>query len=393
MAFKFPLSERSKALIGQEMFKVLEKAQLLERQGNRIFHLELGDPHYNPPKEVISETIKSLKLGEIGYTSSAGIDDLRQAIAEQYSLKHKKKITKDRVVISTANFLITQFLEIVCNKKDSVVIFTPAFPTYFASSNYIHLNLIDIPLKSQNGFDLTFESVDLAIKKKPKVIIVNSANNPTGAVYRKEVLSYLAKKALEYNIYILSDETYAELSYNKSYYSLLNFNQANILVISSFSKIFSIPGFRVGFAIGHKKIINKLILSNSTLFSCLPIFTQKGCLSAVRHIKKNTSQVKKNIQSLSSLVAKKINRSKSLKCSLPDSAFYLFIDISKLRKNDIDFCQYLLIKHHVAVTAGRSFGKKFSHNIRISICGPRDDVLEGVERLIKCADMLLYSNS
>jgi aspartate/methionine/tyrosine aminotransferase len=388
MAFEFLLSERSESLIGQEMFKVLEKAKMLERQGNQIFHLELGDPHYNPPKEVISETIKSLKLGEVGYTSSAGIDDLRAAIAKQYSLNHNKNITKDRVVISTANFLITQFLEIVCNKKDSVVIFTPAFPTYLASSNYIHLKLIDIPLQCQNGFDLTFESVDLAIKKSPKVIIVNSANNPTGAVYRKEVLEYLAKKALEHNIYILSDETYAELSYNKFYYSLLNLNQPNVLVISSFSKVFSIPGFRVGFAIGHKKIIDKLILSNSTLFSCLPIFTQKGCLAAVRHIKKNTFQLKKNIQTLSSLVVKEINRSKSLRCSLPDSAFYLFIDISKLKKNDIDFCHYLLTKHHVAVTAGRSFGKEFSQHIRISICGPRNDVLEGVERLIECADKL-----
>lgn len=370
------------------MFKVLEKAQKLERKGHRIFHLELGDPHYNPPKEVISETIKSLKLGEVGYTSSAGIEDLRQAIAKQYSLRHKQKITKDRIVISTANFLITQFLEIVCDKKDSVAIFTPAFPTYFASSNYIHLNLIDIPLQSQNGFDLTHENVDLAIEKKPKVIIVNSANNPTGAVYKREVLSYLAKKALLNNIYILSDETYAELSFGRDYFSLLNLNQPNILVISSFSKIFSIPGYRVGFALGHKKIIDKLILSNSTLFSCLPIFTQKGCLAAVKHIKRDTSKLKKNIESLITIVAEQINHSKSLRCSLPNSAFYLFIDISKLKKNDIEFCHYLLTKQHVAVTAGRSFGKKFSQHIRISICGPKNDVLEGVKRLIECANKL-----
>ena len=134
------------------------------------------------------------------------------------------KLKFQNVVISPANMLIFQFLDIVCEIYDTVVLFTPAFPTYIAACNYIGVRTRTVPLSIDDGFQLTKKHIDEALSLKPKTIIINSGNNPTGAVYDKEVLGYLLEKAVQKDCWILSDETYGMLSFNKSFFSMLNYN-------------------------------------------------------------------------------------------------------------------------------------------------------------------------
>jgi aspartate/methionine/tyrosine aminotransferase len=373
-------SNRGEALIGQEMFHILARANELERKGEHVYHLELGEPKSYAPGRIVNKTIASLLDYKLGYSPSAGLFELREAISSYYSNKFEKKIDVENVVISPANLLIFQFLDIVCEVTDIVSLFTPTFPTYIAACKYIGVKTKMVNLSADNNFRITKKNVDEAFSVKPKVIIVNSANNPTGAVYDEEVLTYLLEKAIYNNCWIFSDETYGMLSYNKPFFSMLNFNYEKLVTISSFSKIFAVPGYRIGYCIADPRVSEKLALSSSTLYSCLPIFTQEGILVGSSVIDEYTKDRRKYYKNLSKICKNIFDKSEILSCAMPDSAFYLFIDIRKLKLDDIVFCSKLLNEYKTALTPGSSFGYKGF--VRASICGDVKEVKKGLRQLV-----------
>jgi len=385
MKNKLVFSKRGDSLVGQEMFHILERANELERSGEHVNHLELGEPKMYPPGRIINKTIMSLLESRVGYSPSGGLLALRKEMASYYSEKINLKINYQNVVISPANLLIFQFLDIVCETNDTVVLFTPAFPTFIAACNYIGFRTRTVPLSSDDGFQLTKKHVDEALSLKPKTIIINSGNNPTGAVYDEEVLNYLIEKAIQKGCWILSDETYGMLSYEKKFFSLLNHDYEKLIMISSFSKIFSVPGYRIGYAIADSRVIEKIALSSSTLYSCLPIFTQEGIIVGSTIIDEFTKESRKYYKKMSNKCIKLINKSKLISCTKPDSAFYLFIDIRKLKMDDITFCERLLNEFKTAITPGSSFGYKGF--VRVSICGDAIEVENGLRQLV------LFTNS
>lgn len=383
---RLSFSKRGTALVGQEMFKILDRASLLEREGNVVCHLELGSPKSYPPGRIINKTITSLLDTKVGYTSSSGLFGLREGLADFFSKKVNKNISYNNVAISPANLLITQLIDIICDPSDNVALFLPAFPTYLASCQYTGLNIKQVILKPENAFKLTRQDIDAAFKLKPKLVIVNSANNPTGAVYDKDVLIYLLDSARKKNCWIISDETYGLLDYNNDFYSLLNLEYNKLIVISSFSKIFSIPGFRIGYAIADKNVIEKITLSSSTLYSCLPIFTQEGALQGINILDEFTAFMKKFYKKLCNECIAILKKAENISYVIPQSAFYIFINIEKTKLDDILFCSRLLDEYHVAVTPGTSFGYK--NFVRVAICGDRKMVKEGLRKIVAFSNKL-----
>lgn len=383
-----PFSARAERLIGQEMFKVMDRAQALERQGHTIYHLELGNPRVSPPQEIIDATIESICAKQLGYAPMAGIPELRHAIAERASRQIGCPIGGESVAISPANLLISQFLDLTCNVGDRVVLFTPAFPSYWAAAAHIGLTVMPVPLSSKNGFHLAEAKIDAAFAAKPKAIIVNSANNPTGAVYSQPMLSLLAQRCEEEGIWLLSDETYAELAFGLPFYSLAAYGSSQLVVMSTFSKVFSIPGYRVGYALAYPAVVEKLALSTSTLISCLPIFAQVGCLAGVSVLDRYATGVRAQCRRVASACAELVNRSGIVRCAMPESGFYLFVDISRTGLEDVSFCKRLLEERHTAVTPGRSFGIGCESFVRIATCGREEDVMEGVRRVVALASEL-----
>jgi aspartate/methionine/tyrosine aminotransferase len=385
---EFEFSRRGQALVGQEMFKVLERARELEREGKEILHLELGNPRLRPPDVIIEETVRILQERDVGYTFSAGVPALRRAIAKHYSQKNDVSLSLEDVVISPANFIINQFLDIVCNRDDRVVFFTPAFPTYWAGASYIGLDVVSVELDKNIQYRLTKKNVDDAIAAKPKAILVNSANNPTGAVYDEEVLLYLAQQCENEKIWLLSDETYGEVVYEKDFFSLMTIKAPHVVVMSSFSKMFSIPGYRIGFAICDPIMVEKLSLSISTQISCLPAFTQYGCEKGLAEIDEYSKSVRRRFQIRTELCARLLESCKVLSCEVPDSGFYVFVDISKTGLKDVDFCQRLLEEKLTAVTPGSSFGPQYTDYIRIAACLDQEHIKQGVDRIKELAESL-----
>jgi len=385
---KLAFSKRGDALIGQEMFKVLDLANALEKKGTKVYHLELGNPRLKPPPGVIDETVRALTSGEAGYTSSSGLFELREAIAHRYNNKYGDFISEKNITISTANFLINQFLDLCCDRGDRVVFFTPAFPTYWAAAAHIGLDVVSIPLAEENRYELTLEDVEKAIRASPRAILVNSANNPTGAVYSKESLNRLYEACERNGIWLFSDDTYLDICFGSSAYSLAALGGEHLVVISSFSKVFSLPGYRTGYAISSPAVAEKLSLSVSTQVSCLPAFTQRGCVEGLNVIDDYTIKVRDRFEQATGLTVDIINQSGILTCSKPHSAFYVFVNIHRTDVDDMSFCQQLLDKYHTAVTPGRSFGEKYSNYVRVATCGELDYVREGVKRIVRLAQTL-----
>lgn len=385
----FAFSKRAKCLLGQEMFKVLDRAREIEEAGTRIYHLELGNPRLQPPLEIIEATIGALRSLNVGYTSSAGLPDLRRALAQRYTKVTGRSVRMENVVVSPANLLISQFLDLTCDRGDRVVLFTPTFPSYLAATQHIGLQVVEVALDPATGYDLREEQIEAALEARPRAILVNSANNPTGAVYGQEALESLAKQCHQRGIWLLSDETYAEVCFGRPFFSLSALSYPQLVVMSSFSKIFSIPGFRIGYALAHETVADKMALSNSTLFSCLPAFTQLGCMAGLgvldEYVKKTTDHFANLVGECSAV----INASGVLGCAMPQAGFYIFLDISRTRMDDLTFSSHLLEERHTAVTPGRSFGRAYTTSIRIATCGQREDVIHGTKEIIKLAQELI----
>lgn len=381
-------SVRGESLVGQKMFQVLDRALVLENGGRRIKHLELGEPDQYAPGRIVNETIKSLLSYEVGYAPSGGVIKLREVIAQFWSQRLNLSLDVAQIGISPANFLINQILDVVCDPGDKVVIFTPGFPTYFATGKYIGLDIVEVPLSVDEGFELQRHDVDSAFSNRPKLIIVNSANNPTGAVYSEDVLRYLADQAQQKGVWLLSDETYGLLSYSKPYFSLLNVAGDRNLVISSFSKVFCVPGFRTGYAIGDSRVIEKIVLSSSTFFSCLPIFVQKGIAGGIEILEEFTTQRTKEYHRLSLECLEILKECESISCVTPESAFYLLIDIRRMPCDDLQFASRLLEEYGTATTPGSSFGAPGF--IRISFCKDMDQVREGLRDIVQLAGNLSH---
>lgn len=370
------------------MFKVMDRAQMLERQGHRIYHLELGNPRMAPPSRIIEATMDALHAKQFGYTPMAGVKDLREALAARYVSLTGQVVTDSHVVISPANLLIHQFLDITCDFGDRVLLFTPAFPSYWAAASHLGLKVIVQPLSERDGFHLTRQALDAALASEPRAIIVNNANNPTGAVYAPALLRELADRCERAGIWLLSDETYADLTFDRSFVTLASSRAIQVVTISSFSKMFSIPGFRTGYAIAHETVAEKLALSNSTLYSCLPAFTQLGCLAGLAVLDDYANGVRARCVRLIGSCRDRINRSRVLRCNNPEAGLYLFVDIAGTGLDDMTFCRRLLDEYHTAVTPGRSFGPAYASFIRLAACGQEEDVLEGASRIVAFAEAL-----
>jgi aspartate/methionine/tyrosine aminotransferase len=370
------------------MFKVMDRARRLEEQGDEVFHLELGNPRLPPPGAALVETINSLKREEVGYTYSAGHPKLRSAIAAWLSRSCRRPIEERNIVISPANLIISQFLDLTCNPGDRVVFFGPAFPTYWAAAKHIGLQVETIALDPSTGFDLSDDAVSAALATNPTAIIVNSANNPTGAVYSAETLKRLALECNERGIWLLSDETYGEICFGGEFASLLDYDLPYLVVMSSFSKIFSVPGFRIGFAVSQPFVAEKFSLSVSTLISCLPIFTQLGAASSLNEIDDYTAAVRLRCVAMTRWCSDILRRAERIKFTVPRAGFYFFLDIGASGMDDMTFAQTLLEEQKTAVTPGSSFGEDYRHYVRIATCGQETSVYQGVNRLVSFVDQL-----
>jgi aspartate/methionine/tyrosine aminotransferase len=372
------------------MFQVLDKAKKLEREGKDVCHLELGDPFDPPNNKIIDWVSQALKNNGWHYTSPGGELLLKNQIAELLKDYFSVPVSPDIITIAPANYLITNFLSLTCNSGDTLLLITPCFPSYLASAKMLGIKILEHPTSPANGYNLDESILEKIRIHKPKAIIINSANNPTGAVYSQDVLRKIIVAAKLTNSWILSDETYGLLTYNKVFRTLLHEDYKKLVVLSSFSKIFSIPGLRLGYQVSkNQDFTERSEKYLSTTISCTPAFIQQGCATFLRQ-KELVREV------LSAACNKYANETEKIFTEIPilsqwmkapQSAFYLFIPLPQ-GVDGTTFALNLINESLVAVTPGISFGSDFNSFVRVAICGENKKVQKGIRSLVTALEKI-----
>ena len=360
---------------------MLTRANNLKSQGKDIIHMDVGEPGFKTPEHILKYAKAIIEEKKIGYTESIGMPDLRNKISGHYKYWYDEEVDSENIAVTagaSGAFLLT--LLAIFDPGDTVVIMTPYYPAYVNALKALNINIIYLEGEIKTSYQPTVEKLE-SIKKKINGIIMASPANPTGSSINTDDLRKIANWSKKNKIAIISDEIYHGVEYGKFSETILKFNQ-DAIVINSFSKYFSMTGWRLGWLVAPKKIINTIEKLSMSLFLCPPTFSQLIAIKAFDDydiLNKNVLIYKKNRDILTS----SFEDIGFFKYAPPDGAFYLYIDVSNITDNSTDLAIRLLKEAGVSSTPVKDFdynlGNKF---IRLSYAGEHKEILEGAKRII-----------
>lgn len=351
------------------------KAKQLESEGKKIIHLEVGEPDYLPPVNVKNELLKTFEKKRIHYTQTNGVPMLRNLIAQERSVKEEN-------VIITPGARFAVFSAMVSNLSigDELIISEPAWPAYRDCANFIGVKVKAIRTNVEQKWDLDLDQLERLITSNTKMIVLNSPNNPTGKIIREREIDDILKLARKNDIFVLSDEVYSMYSYIP-YKSILDFGYDKSIMVSSFSKSHAMTGFRVGYAISSKDIIDRISKIQAIAITSVAEPMQYAAIAAMNsNVTTNMTLMKKRLDFIKSEL-------ENLPCEFvnPDGGMYYFVRFNNsINVNKIIFN---LLNEGVAVAPGIGFGETYFDFIRISACQPTKLLNDGLKILKKITNV------
>lgn len=380
-------AERMKSLGTETAFEVLAKARALEKQGKDIVHLEIGEPDFDTPRNIKDAAIKALNEGYTHYVPSAGIPELRQAIADYISKTRNLKVTPEEVVVTPGGkpIMFYTILALV-NPGDEVLYPNPGFPIYESLINFVGAKPVPIPLEEKNDFSLDREYVKKMITKKTKLIILNSPENPTGGVLSREDLKVVADSISGRNdAFVLSDEIYSRIIYEGKHESITAFPgmKDKTILLDGFSKTYAMTGWRLGYGVMHKDLALKVaqLMTNSN--SCTSAFTQMAGVEALTGPQNEAERMVSEFKKRREVIVDGLNKIKGITCKKPRGAFYVFPNIEGTGMDCRKLGEHLLNNAGVAVLPGTSFGKYGEGHLRLSFANSVENIKKALERIAR----------
>lgn len=350
-----------------------------------IVKLTLGEPDFNTPEHVKQAAIKAIEANESHYTPNPGIPELRQAAADYYNEKFNWHYQAGNVVTTVgATEGIASALQAILNPDDVVLVPTPIFPIYIPDTLLNHGKVIFIDT-SADGFVLTPEKLQATIDAHPeanfKAIVLNYPNNPTGVTYNHDELAGLAKVLEKEQLWVVSDEVYAELSYSEKHESLANFIPDQVIVINGLSKSHAMTGWRVGFILAPDSVIEQVVKTHQYMVTAPTSFVQYAALEALTNGKTDSAVMAKQYIERRDYLIKALEPL-GFKMARPDGAFYLFAKIpANCPQDSWVFVRELAKTQKLALIPGISFGAGGEGYVRISYAASMDNLHKAVERL------------
>lgn len=363
------------------------KAKALIAEGKDVLNFSAGEPDFAPAGHILEAAQQAVAVNDSYYSPTAGLSELRAAIAETTSEKHQQAFSADDVVVTNggkeALFLLFQA---ILNEGDEVIVPTPFWVSYADQIRYAGGKPVFV--NSDEAFHVWPEDIDEALSKKTKAIIVNSPSNPTGALMPEKTLAYIAKVAKEKDLVIVSDDVYEEFAYEQARPHILQFEDMKPLtvLINSVSKTYCMTGWRVGFAIGHHAIIEGMVKLKSHLSSNVNNIAQRAALAALAGPQDAVAQMRAEFQERRDLLWEGVNAIEGLSLAKPEGAFYGFINFASVMKarkikNSFKLCEQLLVEQLVALVPGEAFGEHYSTYARFSFASSKSDIKKALVRL------------
>ena len=385
------VAERVKRLPGEGAIEVLARALALEAEGADIIHLEVGEPDFKTPANILEAGIRALEAGDTRYGPAPGIPELREAIAQDLSVRLGIEVKPEEVVVTPGGKAIAFFAFLALLEPGDEVIYTnPGFPVYEAMTDFIGAKGVPLRLLEERGFRFEVDDFLSKVSPKTKLIVINSPHNPTGSVLTKSDLEMVAEVAVERGLWVLSDEVYNRIIYEGEYLSIASLPgmQRRTIILNSFSKSYAMTGWRLGFGIMPPELashITRLVINSN---SCTPPFIQRAGIEALKGPQETVTRMVASFRERREVIVEGLNSIEGLRTVKPQGAFYVFPNIEGVGMGSREFAGYLLKEAGVALLPGTAFGDYGEGFIRISYANSLDNIRKALDRISKAVARL-----
>ncbi|AKN29611.1 aminotransferase [Clostridium carboxidivorans P7] len=356
----------------------------LAQKYDDVIKLTVGEPNFDTPVNVKEAAKKAIDEGYTHYAPNAGLPELREAIAKEYT-KYSKDYTLDNVMITVGGMeAITMCLIATVNPGDEVIIPDPGFSNYVGQVMLAGAVPVGVPVFEENEFNIKSEDIEKAITPKTKAILLNSPSNPLGSVICKEEILKIAEIVKKHNLIVYSDEVYDKLIFDGiEYFSIAQVPEVKdqVLVINSFSKAYAMTGWRIGYIVGNKDIISNMPKLQEGLVSCVSTFTQRAALEAYTGNQEAVKQMHADYLRRRDILIDGLNNIPGITCKKSPGSFYAFANIKALGISSEQFAIDLVKNARVVVVPGSAFGSMGEGYFRTVFANSDENLIEAVRRI------------
>ena len=378
------LAKRMARLGTETAFEVLVKAKALEAKGRDIIHLEIGEPDFDTPGNIVDAGCDALRKGFTHYGPSAGLMELREVIAQEVSETRRVNVSPDEVVVVPGGKPIIFFsILALAEDGDEVIYPNPGFPIYESMINYVGAKAVPIRLREELDFRLDVDELADLITDRTKLMIVNSPQNPTGGVLEKNDIEAIARAIGDRNIMVLSDEIYSRLIFEGQHHSIMSLNgmKERTILLDGFSKTYAMTGWRMGYGVMRVDLATHIsrLMTNSS--SCTASFSQIAGIEALRGSQESVDHMLNEFKKRRDVMVAGLNKIKGFSCQLPHGAFYVFPNISETGWPSKKLADALLEDAGVAALSGTAFGEFGEGYLRFSVANSIENIKKAVDRI------------
>lgn len=362
----------------------IRKMSAMAMEMDDVVTLCIGEPDFDTPHRIVKACERAMEEGYTHYPPSGGYEDLRSAVAQKYSKKTGIDYGLENVIItsgSTQGLFHTFFSTL--NPGDEVIVPDPYYPNYLGQFHLAGVNVRFVPVREESGFRLQVEDLEKTLTSKTKAILINSPNNPTGAVLEEEDLVKIADFAIRNDLVVVSDEVYDEIIYDgRKYSSIASIPEMKerVVINNGFSKTYAMTGWRLGYVLAPAEYVSSSVFLQESFISCGPAFIQRAALEALNGPQKSVAAMLEKYSRRRSLIIEGLNDIPGVSCLPTSGAFYAFPNIKEFGKSSEDFAVDLLKKAGVATVPGSYFGANGEGYLRLSYATSDENIREALKR-------------
>jgi aspartate aminotransferase len=378
------IATRVSQLSGEGALAVFSRAKELEKQGRSIIHLELGEPDFHPAPPVVDAVRDAVAGGHDRYCATRGISALREEIAAYLKRTRRLDVHPEQVLVAPGcKMALSLAMMALIEPGDEVLYPDPGFPIYPSFTRGLGAKAIPFALREKNKFQPDFDEIASKITPKTSVLIFNSPNNPTGTVFDERTVRGLAALAQKHDFWLLSDEVYARILFGGEYLSpwALPGMAERTIIIDGFSKSFAMTGWRLGYGVAPKHVIDAMDLLVMNTFTCAAEFIQVAAIEALRDSTNAVDTMTAEYRKRRDLFVSGLNDIPGLRCQPPDGAFYAWVNVEETGSSAEEIQKTLLEEAGVAAIAGAAFGAEGRNFLRFSLVSARNLLEEALHRI------------
>ena len=380
------ISTRAQSVPSSGIRKMFEIA----KDYDNVINLCIGEPGFKTPQNIVDAGKAILDKGYIKYTSTKGIDELREVIAVKLKKDNNIEADPETEILITpgAGESLAISLLALINQGDEIILPNPHWPNYLGHIAISGGTAVQVDTFEEDNFSIKAQAIEDGISDKTKVILLNSPSNPTGAIIPKEELIKIGKLAKKHDIMIISDEPYEKLTYdglsNFSLASLEEFKD-HVITVNSFSKTYAMTGWRIGYAQGPAKVIKAMTKLQENLSTCVNYISQNAAVEAMSGPQDAITEMAEEYRKRRDLLVNGLNELKGVSCIMPQGTFFAFANIKELNMSSQEVAETLVKEVQVVTTPGNAFGSAGEGYLRFSFASSEEDIIEALNRLKGCS--------